>query len=301
MKRARAAPYQGLCLALCLVAAAPAAAWGPQGHRTVGAIADRLLTPRARAEVERILADDRDKYGNPSGRTSLESVSVWADEIRGTAASRPAWHYDNEPVCGVVPRARYCPGEQCVSGVLPRLVGQLADARTPAVQRDEALKWVVHLVGDIHQPLHVADNVDHGGNDVQVALAGVRTRGHETLHKAWDTELVRLALHARGRGQPPAAIDALAREAAATLADAGESDIPGWASESHHLARNVAYAYTGFACDRAAPGIVILDAAYVDEAVDIVRLRVLLAGARLAALVNRALDPAAGTPPGRSR
>jgi S1/P1 Nuclease len=277
-------------LALAAVCAAPcAAAWGPQGHRTVGAIADRLLTREAHATVTQLLAGDLDKFGNPSGRTTLEAVSVWADEIRGTPASRPEWHYDNIPVCGTEGKARYCPDGQCNSAQLERLIGVLADRRAPPRERNEALKWVVHLVGDIHQPLHAADNADRGGNDVQVALVGVRTRGRESLHRAWDGELVRLALSTRDGQRPPGDIDALALEARRLAADAGQGTPESWASESNELARNVAYRYPGFVCGRAPQGIVVLDSAYLGTARSVVRERLLLAGARLANLLNKAL------------
>ena len=268
-------------------------AWGPQGHRTVGAIADRLLTPEAHAAVSELLLDDRDKFGNPSGRRTLEAVAVWADEISGTPAARPAWHYDNVPVCGSAPKASYCPDGQCNSDQLKRLTAVLGDTQAAARERNAALKWVVHLVGDIHQPLHAADNADRGGNRVQVALAGVRTRGRESLHRAWDNDFVKLALHARNRQQPPADIDQLAVAAQQLLVQAGEGSPDDWAFQSNHLARNVAYAYAGFACDRVPPGIVVLDAAYQQDAEDIVHERLLLAGARLAALLNRTLAPAA--------
>ena len=275
--------------ALALLSMAPALAWGPQGHRTVGAIADRLLTSEARAAVAELLADDRDKFGNPSGRTTLESVSVWADEIRGTALDEPRWHYDDAPVCGRAPRAAYCAGGQCNSAQLERLTRVLADASASRGERNAALKWVVHLVGDIHQPLHAADNGDHGGNQVQVALAGVRTRGRESLHRAWDTELVSLALGGGNRQQPPRDIDALAREARALVAEAGQGTPAAWAWQSNNLARNVAYRYPGFACGSAPAGIVVLDRAYQREAASIVRERLLLAGARLANLLNETL------------
>jgi hypothetical protein len=279
-------------LALAAAGAAPhARAWGPQGHRTIGAIADRLLTPEAHAVVAQLLAGDLDKFGNPSGRTTLEAVSVWADEIRGTPASQPRWHYDNMPVCGSVPRQRYCPDGQCNSAQLERLIGVLADPRAAARTRNEALKWVVHLVGDIHQPLHAADNADRGGNDVRVALAGVRTRGRESLHRAWDNELVRLALDTRSRQRPPADIDALALEARRLVANAGQGTPESWAVESNKLARNVAYRFPGFSCGRVPQGIVGLDAAYLEQARGIVRQRLLLAGGRLANLLNSVLTP----------
>jgi hypothetical protein len=122
-------------------------AWGPQGHRTIGAIADQLLDPRGRAAVARLLERDRDKFGHASGRATLEAVSVWADEIRGTPADRPRWHYDDVPVCGGAPKARYCPDGQCNSVQLGRLITVLADARAAPGARNEALKWVVHLRG----------------------------------------------------------------------------------------------------------------------------------------------------------
>ena len=277
--------------ALFAALSAPTLAWGPQGHRTVGAIADRLLTPQARAAVALILADDRDKFDNPSHRTTLEAVSVWADEIRGTSAARPAWHYDDIPVCGSEPKSRYCPDGQCNTEQLKRLVGVLADTRAAVRERDEALKWIVHLLGDLHQPLHAANNDDHGGNRVAVAFEGVKTRGRENLHRAWDNDLVTLVLHTRGHQQPPRNIEALAAEAHTLVGEAGQGDPDSWASESNHLARNIAYRYPGFACNSVPPGIVVLDAAYQEQAEAIVRERVLLAGARLATLLNQTLAP----------
>ncbi|HYB66298.1 MAG TPA: S1/P1 nuclease [Steroidobacteraceae bacterium] len=273
-----------------LLSCAPCAlAWGPQGHRTVGAIADRLLTPAARAQVAQLLAGDLDKFGNPSGRGTLESVAVWADEIRGTPADEPRWHYDDVPLCGSAPRDSYCPGGQCNSAQLERLTAVLADARAEPRARNEALKWIVHLVGDLHQPLHAADNGDLGGNRVHVALAGVHTRGRLTLHGAWDSELVALALHTRSRQQPPRDIEALALEARTLTAEAGQGTPAGWASQSNHLARNVAYQYPGFACGSVPAGIVMLDGDYQQEAEAIVRERLLLAGGRLANLLNETL------------
>ena len=277
-------------LLLLLLAQPPhALAWGPQGHRTVGAIADALLTPQARAQVRWLLAHDRDRFGNPSGRTTLEAVSVWADEISGTAAARPAWHYDNVPVCGPLRLAPACAAGQCASEQLQSELRILADTRSALPLRNAALKWVVHLVGDLHQPLHAADNDDRGGNAVPVALAGVRTRGRLSLHRAWDSEFVHLALPTRSTQQPPADLAPLVREAQQLLGEAGVGTPDGWVAESNHLARNIAYHYPGFACGAAPGGIVVLDATYVAGATALVHERLLLAGARLAALLNRSL------------
>ena len=292
MRTAIRSTLRRAALAAGLLLATPVAlAWGPQGHRTIGAIADRLLTPAAHTAVLHILQNDRDKFDSPSRRTTLEAVSDWADEVRGTPAARPAWHYDDVPICGARDKAGYCPGGQCNTEQLKRLIGVLADARTPARARDEALKWVVHLVGDIHQPLHAADNGDHGGNLVPVALEGVHTHGRENLHRAWDNDLVQLALHARNRQQPPAGIDALAAEAHDLERQVGQGTPDSWARESNNLARNVAYHYPGFACGSVPSGVVVLDGSYLEDAELVVRERLLLAGARLAAVLNAALAP----------
>lgn len=279
----------GVMLALASACAPLALAWGPQGHRTVGAIADRLLTAQAHALVTQLLNGDLDKFGNLSGRTTLEAVSVWPDELHGTPAARASWHYDDVPICGSEAKARYCPDGQCNTEQLQRLIGVLADPRTAPRDRNEALKWIVHLVGDIHQPLHAANNNDRGGNRVQVALWGVRTRGRENLHRAWDTDLVKLVLHARNRQQTPDDIDALALEARVLVNDAGQGSPDQWAFESNNLARNVAYHYQGFACGSAPQDIIVLDSDYQADAQGIVRERLLLAGGRLANLLNQAL------------
>jgi len=265
-------------------------AWGPQGHRTIGAIADRLLTPEAHAAVAQLLAADLDRFGNPSGRSTLEAVSVWADEVRGTAQDEPRWHYDNRPACGPLPpREQYCPRGDCNSAQLERLIAVLGDRQAAPRARNEALKWVVHLLGDLHQPLHAADNGDAGGNRVAVALSGVHTRGRENLHRAWDGELVSLALRTRGHQRPPGDIDALALAARSLAATAGQGAPASWASESNNLARNVAYQYPGFVCGRVPSNIVVLDRAYQEEAESIIRERLLLAGGRLARLLNERL------------
>jgi hypothetical protein len=285
----RSFPAPARLLILALVYAPGAFAWGPQGHRTVGAIADRLLRPEARAVVGELLAADRDKFGNPSGRTTLEAVAVWADEIRGTAQDEPRWHYDDAPVCRAAERDGYCADGQCNSVQLERLTAVLADAHAAPLARNEALKWVVHLLGDIHQPLHAADNGDQGGNAVAVALEGMKTPGRESLHRAWDTELVTLALHTRNRQPPPPDIDALAEEARRLVAEAGQGTPAEWARQSNNLARNVAYQYPGFACGTVPEGIVVLDRDYQSEATEIVRERLVLGGGRLANLLNKVL------------
>ncbi len=289
----------GTALLLLMTAAAtrPAWAWGPLGHRTIGAIADQLLNAHAHAVVAGLLQDDLDQFGNPSHRTTLEAVGNWADEIRGTPASHPTWHYDNRPACGTEPRSEYCRDGQCNTAQLERLIRVVSDTRATPRERNEALKWIVHLVGDIHQPLHAADNDDEGGNAVAVALAGVRTRRRTNLHSVWDDQLVRLALQTRNTRRPPADVAALASQAENLRHSRGQGTPEEWAQESNSLARRFAYHYAEFACHAIPRRIVILDADYERAAERVVRDQLLLAGARLAALLNQALADSPGGPP----
>ena len=280
-----------VAMALAALSFSPAAlAWGPAGHRTVGAIADRLLTEPARRQVQALLAGDLDRSGNPSGRDTLAAVSVWADEIRRTDADRPAWHYDDLPVCGALPAVWRCPDEGCATQAAADAAAVLADAGQPVRARNEALKWLVHLAGDLHQPLHAASNDDRGGNTVQVAIEGVRTRGRTSLHGAWDGALVDAAFGLQGERWPSdALVGRLAAQAAALAPERLSTDPLDWARESNALARSVAHAHGAFACGASPAGITVLDREYVRRATEVVRERIVLAGARLAALLNGVL------------
>jgi len=298
---------KGLLAALLVAMAATAQGWGSVGHRAVGGIADRLLDEQARAQVALLLADDRDKQGNLSGRTTLAEVSTWADEIRRTPADRPFRHFDDVPACGSVPAtATWCPADgECASQQIPQLLGILRDSTRPVRERNEALKWIVHLVGDIHQPLHAASNIyaagvldeerhatDRGGNDVTVALAGVKTRGKRELHGVWDNELVNLSLGLRvteRAGPAKAVIDRLAQEARAIPPNRLSGSALKWTLESNALARKYAYNFAGFACNQPVNGIVVLDRSYIETATQLIPKQLELAGARLATLLNENL------------
>jgi S1/P1 Nuclease len=273
----------------------PAGAWGPLGHHAIGAVADAMLSPAARAEVARLLADDRDRDGNPSHRTTLAEVSVWADEIRGGDADRPKWHYDNMPVCASTSGERaWCEREQCASGRIEPLLAQLADRSAPPAQRREALKWIAHLVGDMHQPLHAADYAQ-GGNQVHVRLAARPDSTPVTLHFVWDVRLVNSVLRAGGSDQPPpAALRSLIVRARALSPALAEARPAQWLVESNRLARRVALDYPGFSCNAVPTGTVELTRAYRQRAQRVVTAQLALAGARLAIVLNRALDSPVG-------
>ena len=185
------------------LASASAAAWGPQGHRLVAGLAESRLSAAARAEAERLLALE-------PGAT-LASVSMWADENR-TLATGP-WHYVNF-VRGEACRydaTRVCVEGQCIVGAIERQRAVLA-SRAPDDERLLALKYLVHLVTDAHQPLHGGFGDDRGGNTVPVELSGLPTN----LHAVWDTGLIE-----QWPGGWSALRDAVAAERVPAAADAG--------------------------------------------------------------------------------
>jgi hypothetical protein len=259
-----------LLLALS-AAAAPARAWGPQGHEIVGDLAARQLRPAARAEVARLLA------GEPV--PTLAGVANWADELRGTESGpvrTSRLHYVNfKDGCEYVP-PRDCPGDQCVVAAINRDFLVLSQRSQPDDARRDALKFLVHFVGDVHQPLHASPRGDHGGNDYQLNYRGRGTN----LHAVWDGLILQHA------GLPAADYaDRLAAQPPLPPDLAGRSGRPAvdWAVESCRIVE------TGPLYPRGH----VIDDAYLDSNRPLVEQRLRRAGARLAYLINDALAPQA--------
>jgi S1/P1 Nuclease len=162
--------------ALLILQPLPALAWGPEGHEIIAQIAEDHLTPEARQIVWAMLDG-----------ASLASVSNWADDIRPSRPETARWHYVNfaEGAKDYVP-ARDCadiPGQgDCVIAAIGRAVADLT--RDDASQVD-ALKFLVHFVGDVHQPFH-AVATERGGNGIHVTFFGNRTN----LHAVWDSGFI---------------------------------------------------------------------------------------------------------------
>lgn len=153
-----------------------AQAWGTQGHQVVANLAQAQLSGPARREVERLLALE-------PGET-LASISTWADEHRSPQTA--AWHYVNFPrdSCSFEP-ARDCPDGKCVVHAIDRQL-QTLTSQAPDAKRLVALKYLVHLVADVHQPLHAGYLDDKGGNTYQLQAF---MRG-SNLHALWDIGLI---------------------------------------------------------------------------------------------------------------
>ncbi|HUL94178.1 MAG TPA: S1/P1 nuclease [Burkholderiales bacterium] len=269
---------------------APAFAWGPEGHRVVGDIASRYLSARAQAQISELLRNDRLAGGEPSGRRTLGEIANWADEIKDFewGKRRSSWHYDDIPLCGAAGYAVYCRGGRCASAQLARQIEVLGDPRARPRARNEALKWVVHLIGDIHQPLHAANRGDRGGNLVRVSFFGERDNppyGSLNLHAIWDMHLLSRLTAERG-GEP-----ALVAEPIGDIERSAweQGSISEWIAESHALARDRAYAPLVASCGERIAGVVELGEAYYAGAAPVVDLQIRKAGVRLARVLNDVL------------
>jgi len=249
-----------------LLAVQPLCGWWAEGHRIVAAIAEQRLNAKAQAAVAAIL---------PAGET-LESVSVWADEIRKARRETAPWHYIDIPTDA--PRgdwAPYCPAEGCVMRILPQLIATLRDTTAPREKRDEALRFVVHFIGDMHQPLHAGERHDKGGNDVKVTFEGQALN----LHAAWDGKL----LQAWFKQDPEAELKLRQGAPPEERAALSAGTFDDWIWQSQALARENVYA----PLDRCQCST--LDEAYLQQAIPVIRIQILRAGERLGRVLNEAL------------
>ena len=257
------------CALAALAFACPVFAFGPLGHEVVAEIASRHLSPAARAEVERLLHD--------RASNAMRQWSGWPDDLRewpGYGSTAPL-HYLNFPVnqCTYVPR-RDCRNGKCVIGALERFVATAADRTLPDARRADALKWVIHLVGDVHMPLHAAWGYDRGGNDEQVQFRG----DGMNLHKLWDSGLI----NTRRLRAVPYSDDLLARPRHAFDTGWRAGSASRWAEESCRIVRDGAIY----------PEHPRIDRGYLDRNLPVIERRLLEAGTRLAAVLNTTLDPA---------
>jgi hypothetical protein len=236
-----------------LLLSTTAYAWGSEGHQVIARLSQAQLSPAARKEVDRLLALE-------PGAT-LASVSTWPDEHRNPATA--PWHYVNFPrdTCSY-DAERDCPDGRCVIGAINRQTEILASGASDE-QRLTALKYVVHFVGDVHQPLHAGYGDDRGGNSYQLQAF---MRG-SNLHALWDFGLIE-NLHED--------VDALTARLAKVPAETVGFDAAGIAEESCHIVGGAGF-YPGRK----------IDAAYIEKFTPVLEQRLALAGARLAALLNR--------------
>ncbi|HEU4664972.1 MAG TPA: S1/P1 nuclease [Dokdonella sp.] len=246
-----------------------ALAWGPAGHRIVAALAERELRPTTRAALQPLLAR--------SHAHALADVATWADDLRDDRRRRALWHSTSrlhfvefaDAACRYDAR-RDCADGQCAVAAIDRYATVLGDRARSIDERAEALRMLVHLVADVHQPLHAGYRRDAGGNGYRIR--GGRARGRATnLHALWDTPVLGVR---RGGWRLRAAELARRPSPAATGRPAD------WAEESCRATRD-AGVY---------PARHRVDPAYLERMRPLAERRLREAAMRLAALLERALE-----------
>ena len=274
-----------------VILAASSQAWIDTGHMLVDAIAEKNLTPKVKAECDRLL-----KIGADDRNTDFVSTGPWADDVRGQRRETGPWHYiDIHFRTDGKPNTNKPDAENAVWAI-EKFSAVLKDKQKPDAERAEALRFLLHFVGDIHQPLHSSDRDsdehptgDKGGNDFRIIAPDVfneMPRPPRNLHSFWDFggglfqgERRPLAPDSRAR------IDKLAVTLTTeypkkALPEANDLKPMDWAHESFELSKTVVYDLK--------EGTKPSDA-YVKKAQEVSGRRIALAGYRLANLLNSLL------------
>ena len=273
--------------ALCLLAA-PAAAYWEYGHGSVARIAWEQMRPDTRRAVAALLRQGRLLETPDCPVATMEQASVWADCIKpgDRFAYAYSWHYQNVDVCQPFDLKAPCKDGHCVSAQIERNARLLADPSVPLRERLMALAFLIHFVGDVHQPMHAGDHGDLGGNKV-AANYGI-IGGRTNLHSIWDGWLAERAITT-----PPAGPSALlASVPAGERERLAQGSVENWSREMWSKARGRAYqTLLGDPCAAASETRPTLDEADVRALIPEVRQNVVTGGIRLARLLDDALGP----------
>jgi hypothetical protein len=272
----------------------PALAWGNEGHEIIALIAQAHLDPPVRSKVNALLAADTD----PLTAHNIAAAATWADKLRdsrdaGVRQRTRQWHFvdieiatpDLDQACFGHPSippgtpASRGPARDCVVDKIGQFAAELASPAIDPEERIVALKFLRHFVGDVHQPLHAADDHDRGGNDKRVTAVGFKAGN---LHHYWDTAFVERL----GPDATAIAADLNAHISAADIRGWSAGGPSDWAIESFRVARDDAY---GRLPQPNARGTRRLPETYILVAKRDVAIELSKAGVRLALLLNQAL------------
>ena len=313
-------PLATILLALSTLAAVPSAeAWGCKGHEIVALIAERHLSDRARQIAVDLLATQlTDPYLThtcPETGDRFVDASTWADDIRRIRPETGPWHFIDIP--RGAPKSdlsQYCPpASGCITSALAEEVRILRDRSLAPETRADALRFAIHFVGDIHQPLHASTNNDLGGNCVPVTFFGHTPAPADArstifipnLHEVWDTEIIEQ--FSVGKSVWDLAQELERKFSAPISAWQGQAtDFAAWAWESHELAERIVYGHLPHLLPIQTPrpmskcparrevaasvGLLDLDENLADDyqtmASAVIEEQLAKAGARLAALLN---------------
>ena len=317
-----------LAAALLLSAgAADAAAWGCDGHRAVVFIAERLLPPAAIAAAQGTLAASPvdpalARFCEPVADDLLADVSVWADDYRNVELSTFGWHFINVPRSVALTNAnesKYCPRGSCVIDAIATQFRMLTTSSDAAIKAS-ALRYIIHFIGDLHQPLHATSNGDRGGNCVPVTyydrLPQEIPNGtgdySPNLHGVWDSSTIRTLMTNQGLSDARALADYVVAQRALPAAVARQTPtktvVTAWARSSHELGRTVVYPRLPVAIGLEPASATILesctdnndvihrmlgkheviDAKYEQASVPVILSQLRMAGLRLAAVIKAA-------------
>lgn len=272
-------------------------AWGDEGHEVIGAIADHFLSPPVRVRVQSLLAGDATQLT----ARDIAHESTWADRYRDSDRNGSKvrynqtrkWHYIDLELDGAdltaacFGRRETGPGmsaalgaaDDCVVDKLEQFSGELRNPSTDAGELVLALQFVLHLVGDLHQPLHAGDDRDQGGNGKFVTAPGMRSGN---LHHYWDTEFVALL----GPNAADIAQRLIAQITPAERARWSAGTPDDWAMESYAIAKAQVYGPLPVSSGTS----YALTPGYVADATRVTAEQLSKAGVRLAWVLNRALQ-----------
>jgi len=239
--------------------------WGGEGHNLVARLAQARLTPAAAAKVKEILGPD----------ATIVSISSWADQVRNSRRESGPWHYIDIPIDKKhLDMARDCKNGDCVIAKIEDFKKVLVDPAATPVQRREALMFIVHFIGDMHQPLHCSDNKDKGGNDVRLDFNG----RNMNLHSVWDSAML------SRMGTEDELYAKLSQDLnPGRTKKLGKGKVRDWAEQSHSISVKIVYG-------KLPKGTGIKITSDYEKAADPVIVEQLeRAGARLAATLNAVL------------
>jgi hypothetical protein len=230
--------------------------WGPTGHRATGWIAEKYLNKKARAAIRKILKEQ-----------SLAITSTWMDEVRSDSLydHMVDWHWVTIPFGETYEESAKNPNGDII-GTIERVISELKTRKLSPEKELENIRILVHLIGDIHQPLHVGGKNDKGGNDVKVNWF----RAESNLHRVWDSDMID-----DSKLSYTELAQSLDKPSASELKMWQKAAVPDWAKESQSYEKQVYDVGNGK-----------LGYKYSYEHWHIVRLRLLQAGVRLAGVLN---------------
>jgi hypothetical protein len=276
-----------LLLLLLLLAPSPALAWWEYGHETVARIAYLEARPQTRSAIDRLLAQSWRLETPTCPARTIALASHWADCVRGLDdrfSYTSTWHYQNVDVCRPFDPEYACRDGNCVSAQIERNARLLADRNLPVRERVMALAFLIHFVGDLHQPLHAGDRSDRGGNRLPIAYGYIA--GRNNLHTTWDGYLAERSVST----PPPDARGLLAELSESDKAAIRAGSIDDWALESWQASRDFAYGMLlGDPCAPPPAERPVVTEAMTRQLIPIVRRQVARGGLRLARLLDQAL------------